>query len=75
MKDRETANRMHTNTWLRVSEVREMLAQGVGVLDHRTIKVVQVKHRTDYGEITRAAVVNVFKPQAEPVVRHRYRIA
>ena len=52
MKDRETANRMHTNTWLRVSGVREMLAQDVSILDHRTIKVVQVKHRTDYGEIT-----------------------
>jgi hypothetical protein len=52
------------------------LAQDLGVLNHRKIKVVQVKHRTDYGVITQAAVVNVFKPQAgSGVVRHRYRIA
>lgn len=52
------------------------LAQDVGVLNYRKVKVVTVKHRTDYGVATPASIVDAFKPQAEYVViRHRYRIA
>jgi hypothetical protein len=51
-------------------------AQEVGVLNHRKVKVVTVRHRTDAGYATPASIVEALKPQTGYVaIRHRYRIA